>query len=416
MYSMPGVERTKNTITIKRLGHPKCVSDFIRCIKDCILHGYTDIYVDSIAEVIYPNACVPIAGIIQYYITQGISFSYNLDERSYLNKCAFTAPRHYSDDDNLDVAYAYPLDKIYKFDSFLQVAKLSQAYVDAISHLCICEPGVIDSISWCINEVMDNVLIHSESKEGYAMAQFHPKTKHIAICVYDSGIGIYNSLQHSKHHPQTEIDAITLAIQEGIGDGKGQGNGLYGLYSSVLKNNGILSITSGSSSIMLNDTGAINKFSNIPYISNTTKSTIVDFQINLDNPIDFNSIFTSIGQYEVFDSRIDDMLSETDDFIHYNVFDNSQGTGTREAGERLRNDVINAIRRKSRSIILDFAQVQTVSSSFIDEFIAMLVLQMGFIAFNKLVRIINMNDRVSLLCERSLYMRISDEWQNRMVK
>lgn len=146
MYSMPGVERTKNTITIKRLGHPKCVSDFIRCIKDCILHGYTDIYVDSIAEVIYPNACVPIAGIIQYYITQGISFSYNLDERSYLNKCAFTAPRHYSDDDNLDVAYAYPLDKIYKFDSFLQVAKLSQAYVDAISHLCICEPGVIDSM------------------------------------------------------------------------------------------------------------------------------------------------------------------------------------------------------------------------------------------------------------------------------
>ena len=146
------------------------------------------------------------------------------------------------------------------------------------------------------------------------------------------------------------------------------------------------------------------------------KRQIVDFQINLDNPIDFNSIFTSIGQYEVFDSRIDDMLSETDDFIHYNVFDNSQGTGTREAGERLRNDVINAIRRKSRSIILDFAQVQTVSSSFIDEFIAKLVLQMGFIAFNKLVRIINMNDRVSLLCERSLYMRISDEWQNRMVK
>ena len=110
------------------------------------------------------------------------------------------------------------------------------------------------------------------------------------------------------------------------------------------------------------------------------------------------------------------MLSETDDFIHYNVFDNSQGTGTREAGERLRNDVINTIRRKGRSIILDFAQVQTVSSSFIDEFIAKLVLQMGFIAFNKLVRIINMNDRVSLLCERSLYMRISDEWQNRMVK
>jgi len=413
MMPDPNVERKDNIIILNRLNHPKCVSDFIHSIRDCISRGYKDIRISSTAQTIYPNACVPISGIIQHYVDKDISFAFDLDEASYLCGSHFSQPLFFPDDADLDAAYAYPLDKIFKFDSYRQVAKLSQAYVDFISHLAVCEHGVIDSISWCISEVMDNVLTHSASKEGYVMAQFHPSTRHVAFCVYDAGIGIYNSLKQSKHRPQSEIDALTLAIQEGVGDGKGQGNGLYGLYASVLKNKGILSLTSGGSSIMLTSAGAINKFDRVPYLSATEKSTIVDFQIKLDSAIDFSTIFSSIGQYEVFDSRIDDMLSETDEFIHYNVFENSQGTGTREAGAKLRNDVINIFRREKRVVILDFSQVQTVSSSFIDEFIAKLVLHFGFVAFNKYIRIVNMNENVTLLCERSFYMRVSDEWQNR---
>lgn len=413
MMSVPNVERKDNAITLNRLNHPKCVSDFIYCIKDCLSLGYKEIRISSKAQRIYPNACVPVSGIIQHFINKDITFAFDLNETSYLNRIHFSLPLYFSSDADLDAAYTYPFDKIYKFDSSWQVAKLSQAYVDHISHLAVCECGVIDSISWCINEVMDNVLTHSASQEGYVMAQFHPSTKHVAFCVYDAGIGIYNSLKHSKHRPQSEIDALTLAIQEGVSDGKGQGNGLYGLYASVLRNKGILSLTSGGSSIMLTSTGTINKFGHVPYLSATEKSTIVDFQINLDSAFDFSTIFSSIGQYEVFDSRIDDMLRETDEFIHYNVFENSQGTGTREAGAKLRNDVINIFRRGKRVVILDFSQVQTISSSFIDEFIAKLVLHFGFVAFNKYIRIVNMNKNVALLCERSFYMRVSDEWQNR---
>lgn len=413
MISAPNVERKDNVITLNRLNHPKCVSEFIYCIKDCICRGYTEIRISSTAQMIYPNACVPVSGIIQYYVNKDITFTFDLDKTSYLNRSHFPQPLYFSDEADLDAAYAYPLDKIFKFDSYRQVAKLSQAYVDNISRLAVCEYGVIDSISWCINEVMDNVLTHSASQAGYVMAQFHPNTRHVAFCVYDAGIGIYNSLKHSKHRPHTEIDALTLAIQEGVGDGKGQGNGLYGLYTSVVRNKGILSLTSGSSSIMLTSSGTIKKFDHIPYLSTAERSMIVDFQLNLDSAIDFSAIFSSIGQYEVFDSRIDDMLSETDEFIHYNVFENSQGTGTREAGAKLRNDVINIVRREGRVVILDFFQVQTISSSFIDEFIAKLVLHFGFVAFNKYIRIINMNENITLLCERSFYMRVSDEWQNR---
>ena len=409
-----GVVAENDTIEIRRLDHPKCVSQFIRCVKDRRKRGYCDLTISCSAEAFYPNACVPIAGVIQYYIKLGMTFSFDFDRNSYLNTCQMANPFSFSDEDDLDASYAFPLDKVFKFNSSMQVAKLSQAYVDTLSSLCECETGVLDSISWCISEVMDNVLTHSESTEGYVMAQLHPRTNHVAFCVYDSGIGIFNSLSNSKHRPRKEIDALTLAIQEGVGDGKGQGNGLFGLYESVLRNSGRLSLTSGKSSIMLTDTGVINKYENVPFLSDSAKQTIVDFQINLNKQIDFKTIFSSItSNYEIFDPRIDDMLSETDEFLHYDVFEHSKGTGTRDAGRLLRNDVINTLRRENRVMILDFSRVQAVSSSFIDEFIAKLVLRMGFITFNKLIRISQMNESVAFLCERSLYMRITEAWENR---
>lgn len=76
------------------------------------------------------------------------------------------------------------------------------------------------------------------------------------------------------------------------------------------------------------------------------------------------------------------------------------------------NDVINTVRRAKRKIYLDFSQITTVSSSFIDEFIAKMIIEMGIVNFNQIVSIIGMNDTVKHLCERSIYMRIFEEWRS----
>ena len=404
--------REDNIITMELLNHPKCVSDFLRKVKECIQKGWNNIIIRNNADRVFPNACLPICGLIYYYSkNESIEFEFDIPENSYLSKCGFKAPFSY--DTNETSEHSAILDKIFLYNSIDQVGKLSQVFIDTISHTAECEVGVLDGISWCINEVMDNVLTHSETFEGFIMAQFHPQTQHIAFCVYDTGIGIYHTLAASKHHPKTELDALSLAIQEGIGDGKGQGNGLYGLYQIVRRNGGRLSLTSGHSSIMLRDTGELKKFNHIPCISNKFRGTIVDFQIDTQKSIDIKGAFQSIGGYDGFDFRIDDMLADEDEFIHYNIFMNSQGTVTRNAGRYLRNDIINILRRENRCIILDFSDVKTVSSSFIDELIAKLVLFLGFIDFNMLIKITGMNDTIKFLCERSLYMRIHDEWDNK---
>jgi hypothetical protein len=77
---------------------------------------------------------------------------------------------------------------------------------------------------------MDNVLQHSNQPFGYVMGQIHQTSKHIAFCIFDPGIGIFNTLKGSVHAPRSHLDAITLAIKEGVTRDKavGQGNGMWG--------------------------------------------------------------------------------------------------------------------------------------------------------------------------------------------
>lgn len=404
------VEHSNDRIVVNSLDHSKCASDFLRALKDCLSRGWKSIEVEIKATRVFPNACLPICGIIQYYHSQGIAFNFNIPKKHYLLTCGFIAP-FYKEAEEIEKEL-FPFDKIFAFDSISQIGNLTQAYINSISHQIECNEGVITGLSWCINEVMDNVLTHSGNKLGFVLAQLHPQTGHIVFCIYDYGMGIYNSLKQSKHSPKTELDSISLAIQEGVGDGKGQGNGLFGLYQVVHQNSGRLTLTSGASAIMIKNTGEIEKFDHIPFLSYPCKGTIVDFQLDLQKSIDIEDVFKSIGGYDGFDFRIDNMLSNEDEYIHYDIYKDGQGTATREAGAYLRHDIINILRRENRCIILDFTNVQTISSSFVDELIAKLVLSLGFINFNANIRIIGMNKTVKFLCERSLYMRVHDEWEN----
>lgn len=396
-----------NIITIENCNHPKCASDFMKAIKDVLYRGYEEIVLKSNARAYFPNACVPIAGIISFYQNEGIIFKFDIQEDDYWYKCGISQPYQKSAEEI--AAENFPFDKIYLYDNSAQVANLTQAYIDAISHQSLCEIGVINGLTWCINEVMDNVLVHSEISHGFVMAQYHPRLNHIAFCIYDYGTGIYNTMRTSSHKPRTEMDSISLAIQEGVGDGKGQGNGLFGLFETVQANGGSLTITSGASSLMLLYDGTQRKFEHVPFLEKNHRGTIVDFQLDLNKPIDIKKIFKSIGGFDGFDIRIDNMIDDNDSLV-YDILEHGQGTATREAGRYIRVDVENILRRNPTKIILDFKNVKTVSSSFIDELVAKLFLNLGFVSFNTLIQITNMSEDIKYLCERSLYMRISEHW------
>lgn len=417
------IERYLDVITIHNMKDSSSVSSFLRAIRSGIDAGFRSFKIIWNGNMVYPNACVPIAGIISYYREQcGIEFSYEATEQasqvSYLENCGFYSPICATSDEIK--RENNPFSKLYRFDTSTQVHELAYAYGNYIGKIVECSPGVIDALMWSLNEIMDNIFIHSNAGCGFVMAQYHYESKRVVICIYDSGVGIYNSLRESKHSPSSPTDAIQLAIREGVGDGKGMGNGLFGLHQIVKENKGTFSITSGPSSITFDSDNQMRVFDRVKFISHQQHSTIIDFQLAVDQEINLKRAFHSLGGFDGFDIRIDNMLGD-DDMLEYDIFENSHGTATRESGSAIRNDILNILARaesgaiSASGIILDFSNVRIISSSFADEVLAKLLLKLGPIRFNQVIHISNMNENVRHLCDRSIFMRVHSEWDQRSI-
>jgi hypothetical protein len=108
------------------------------------------------------------------------------------------------------------------------------------------------AIEWSINEITDNVLVHSESLSGGLVQLTAMKNaSKVEFVVCDSGIGIPKSLRSSGSVIGSDVDALSKAIEQGITRDKaiGQGNGLYGSYQIAVKSGGNFSVHSGNATL-----------------------------------------------------------------------------------------------------------------------------------------------------------------------
>ena len=108
---------------------------------------------------------------------------------------------------------------------------LNDVYRDVINaltaHLEI-EVSVLQALSYCLYEMMDNVHIHSGKPLGTAMTYYDGECQVVRILIADDGIGIKASLaENMKYKDITEPDALKICLEDKITDGKGMGFGLY---------------------------------------------------------------------------------------------------------------------------------------------------------------------------------------------
>lgn len=113
------------------------------------------------------------------------------------------------------------------FDS----VSLNRVYQDVINvltaHLDI-EVSVLQALSYCFYEILDNVHIHSGKPLGTAITHFDQQTDTLRILVADDGKGIHASLQENPEYKDiSEQDALQKCLMDSVTDGKGMGFGLY---------------------------------------------------------------------------------------------------------------------------------------------------------------------------------------------
>ena len=395
-----------NTIYLRYLDHPRHVSRFISAVNRILRAAYPGVIVDATdAGRAFPNACVPITAIIQLLRDRGLQV--DVRSRGFPDRARFGQPLPATP--QTLAAETDPISRVWLFQDEKMVNDLVTALSHSIMERIECGPGVMESFEWSLNEVMDNVLQHSQASAGYAMVQVHAATKRLAICVADFGLGIYGTLAQSVHKPRSAVDAITMAVKEGVTrDTKiGQGNGLWGLLQIVENNDGRLHITSGEGALFIRGRG-VQTFSPLPFIDTAHRGTIVDFQIDANRPIDIAGLLRG---HKPVNPTLESLETDTGEHL-IRIRDHAHGTGTRRAAQQIRNIVTNILNEGASRIILDFSGVAIVSSSFADEFIGKLVVRYGFVGFQSLIHLRNMNEAVQGIVHRSVAQRMMEGIQD----
>ena len=402
------IKQEGQELIFDNLTNPGVVSEFIEIINTTIDTPNKSLILNfENVKTAFPNVCVPIAGIIENVSLRGIAFEF-IYLTDHLKNLSIKSPLRVQE--NRELAQKASLDKIWRFDSADDIYLLINSFVGELSQIIVCEKGVLDGFEWSINEVLDNVLQHSGRSFGYVMGQVHRKTKHFDFCVYDTGQGIYNSLLSSSvHKPKNPVDALILAVKEGVTRDKsiGQGNGLWGLHQIVSENTGILSIISNSACYNLTN----NKFKTFDNVSQMLfdNGCVVDFQIDYSKEI---SISRALGGYEPVNLKLESLEDNVGNIVMV-LHSKESGVGTRKSGEKIRNELINIYKQSNKNIILDFKNINIISSSFADELIGKLVTGFGFYGFNNIFKLKNMSSNVQSIVQRSVAQRMMESFNGK---
>lgn len=151
-------------------------------------------------------------------------------------------------------------------------------------HLNI-ELGVLQALSYCFYEVLDNVLIHAEKHVG-TIITYNDETQHeLRIVVADDGVGVHKSLTANQLYQSfTEPDALHAVIKDKVTDGQGLGFGLYATYLLIKHTQSAFEIRSGNHRLVLNDDGV--RVEECDF----WQGTIVYMQLRTDVEIDPNAV------------------------------------------------------------------------------------------------------------------------------
>ena len=184
-------------------------------------------------------------------------------------------------------------------------------FIVEMTPLLHLEPKHAEPVRYIVSELMRNVIEHSQSPSGaFVCAQYYSKTNTIRIGVADTGIGIWQSINHA-HKPKNDLEALQLALTPGVtgttrregGTDFNAGAGLFFTKSIATVNRDFFMIYSGPAMYKL-----LKRKSNVarlhadPFKDRHAKhddlpfwqGTVVGIDISLDTTREFSSLLELI--------------------------------------------------------------------------------------------------------------------------
>lgn len=266
------------------------------------------------------------------------------------------------------------------------------------------------ALEWAVNELTDNVIVHSQSDIGglVQVSNFRRNSKIIEFTIADSGLGIPSTLRSGGTFVGSDADALDRAIREGVTRDKsiGQGNGLYGSYQICCHSGGAFQIESGHARLLYRPGphGLEIRDQKVP-----VKGTLVIAKINFSDPDLLKDALRFSGKsHKPVDYIEAKYEGDADETIHVSLAQEAQSFGSRVAGTPIHIKLYNLVHMcPGQPIEIDFSDIPLVSSSFADEVFGKLFVKLGPLEFMQRIRFKNVEQTVRMLIDRAISQRVS---------
>lgn len=159
------------------------------------------------------------------------------------------------------------------YDVYQRVVGILTQHIDI-------ETTVLQAMSYCFYEILDNVLTHSGKEMGTVITYYDPSEHVLSFLVGDDGMGIQASLSENEKYAEiSEPEALKICIKDAITDGKGMGFGLYST-SLLVRDAGLrFEVRSGNHTMLVQD-GEESTIESTPW-----QGTIVYLQLRTNKEI-----------------------------------------------------------------------------------------------------------------------------------
>ena len=286
------------------------------------------------------------------------------------------------------------------------VNRIVNAILGAIPNL---DRKELAALEWSVNEITDNVLNHAQSSIGglVQVSTFQRSRKRVEYIVADAGVGIPSTLRATHPALTSDAEALEQAIREGVTRDKnvGQGNGLFGSYQICSHSNGFFQVESGYGKLMFTDRDGLRiATERIPY-----EGTLVAAQIDFSVPRLLEEALSFGGKAHQLTDYVELRYEQhgTEDLL-FKLADESLSFGSRVAGAPVRKKLLNLARMcTGRRIVLDFSGVPLVSSSYADEVVGKLFVELGPLEFMQRFQFRSIDQTARQLVDRAIAQRMA---------
>lgn len=276
----------------------------------------------------------------------------------------------------------------------------------------------LDGLEWSLNEITDNVLVHADTPErgGLVQVSCFGESRVMHFVVADSGRGILASMQEGYPALRSHAEAIEEAVKAGVTRSPevGQGNGLAGTLRVATMSGGSLTVTSGRAQLkVIRPPGATDYEERVhrrpARLSFPGTAVAVELRMDADFTLR-DALGFRAGEgaeaWEHWDIIDSDYATEDGTALVLRLAHERTGYGTRQAGEQLRTKCRNLLRADpAKRLVLDWSGVPLISSSFADELLGRLFVDLGPMTFMARVQNVNMEPLVRSLVDRAIIQR-----------